>query len=587
MEILTKFLIFAVVFAFPNAYGSSSSSEEEVPEYECGNKFYKYYMDKEPAEYGLYAGKTTTGKDAYVGLGSWQQMTLNTGPLTLNPPGILLSNNGGVGDFVNTTGAVWYLYRRRSHWYEWVNTTDASTQVKYAVDFGSGSIGSPHYFGRIKKNNTVFIGIVSLYLGKMYYVNEYNKLASADNGFKVLTCRAWNYEKPITPPQVPRNPNAPPNVDIGCIHNWQPYNNDNAPAKNGISAGDFDCNNTAYVGKGNPNGPWRPGRIQTVGASGLYTVQKGAEFYVQNGSYYLVDNPNYTYKWKQFDGKLPDNAVNVRNNVGNLYFAVTRIKTDGRVRIGKFMGLEAEFPTLDGTSTKFYNDYEVLTCDPHPKYQCGQKWKKYNNDNAPSTDGFKAGTTYTNVDAYIGRGTAACVNGCDYKVGRIQISPSSAAGLYYLDELLYTEIFDNTTAEYLVKNVNDTYVWKASGNGVKVSNAIELHPDGHQPSYIGMTNIDHSTYIGKVVPGVGMYYIDADGKGHVASSYDVLTCFSSDPSNGVPNQSLFEDWHVVDKCSARQRWAEDVKKCVCKDEFKDVFAAKNSQWNEETCSYVN
>jgi hypothetical protein len=150
-------------------------------------------MDFEPAEYGLFAGHTATGKHAYIGLGSWNAMSLNTGPLTLNPPGILLPDNGGVGTFVNTTGAIWYLRRGRHNWYDWKCSENAET-VKFAIDFGTNSSGTPFYFGRIKKNGTVVIGIIPLYMGKMFYVDEHGKMVGTDKGYQVLTCRAWYRE---------------------------------------------------------------------------------------------------------------------------------------------------------------------------------------------------------------------------------------------------------------------------------------------------------------------------------------------------------------------------------------------------------
>jgi hypothetical protein len=134
-------------------------------------------------------------------------------------------------------------------------------------------------------------------------------------------------------------------------------------------AGEYNYGNTAYVGKIGPNGFWRPGRIQAGLDAGIYTVEKGSEKYFQSNSFYLANNPSYTYRWVSMSGTLPTNAVKVRNPVGSMAFAVTRLKIDGLTRIGMFMGKEAYFPTANG-GTAFYNFYEVLTCSPIPRYTC-------------------------------------------------------------------------------------------------------------------------------------------------------------------------------------------------------------------------
>jgi hypothetical protein len=124
--------------------------------------------------------------------------------------------------------------------------------------------------------------------------------------------------------------------------------------------------NTAYVGKIGPNGFWRPGRIQTTTAAGIYAIEKGTETLFQNNSFYLANNPSYTYSWVSFSGALPTNAVKVRNPVGSMAFAVTRLpRIYNETRIGMFMGKEAYFPNANGIAG-FYNTYEVLTCNPVP-----------------------------------------------------------------------------------------------------------------------------------------------------------------------------------------------------------------------------
>jgi hypothetical protein len=205
----------------------------------------------------------------------------------------------------------------------------------------------------------------------------------------------------------------------------------------------------------------------------------------------------------------------------------------------------------------------------------GQEWKKYNLDNATSTDGFPVRTSY------IGRGTTKCINGCDYEVGRIQTDP----GVFYLDELSETEKFDNTTVEYLVKNPNYTYRWVPSRSGVKVENALELHKEGHYPFYIGKIRVNEDMFIGKVKPGEGIFFVGPNGKQVTISSYSVLTCTSSDASNGVYEEKSDEDWFSTFGCPVRKSWSFKQWRCVCNDEFKHIFVTSGAKWDEATCSY--
>ncbi|KAG5683382.1 hypothetical protein PVAND_012667 [Polypedilum vanderplanki] len=495
----------------------------------CVIDYAVFNFDAEPDTFGLSAGEYEPGKNAYIGIGSWNHMTLNAGRVQTSPPGILLPTNGD-SSTLSTSGEAWYIKKKMNHVYNWVASQNAES-VQYAVDFGSKTSGTPFYIARVNNNGSVSIGIIALYMGGVYYVNNNGKLKFAQSGYEVLTCFTSTTETSLPLPQI--QVVSGPNVDVGCINNWVPYNNDKEPETKGVSAGEYDCGNNAYVGKANTSdgGPFRPGRIQTTGQAGLYLLHKAKETYIQSGSYYLADNPSYTYKWVNYEGSIPSNAVNVRSGIGALYFPVTRVQISGKVKVGYQLGDQADFPTDTGNA--FLDYYEVLTCDPIPRYKCAApQFKKYNLDDAPSNDGFSAGKL-NGVTAYIGRGSRKCINGCGYNIGRIQTSPSSAAGVYYTDDLSSTEIFDNVTAEYLVRNVNNTYIWKPSSDGVKVKNAIEFSQTGSHPYYIGIAVIDHNVFIGKVRPGKGLFFIDIDGVKRVADTYAVLTCFSSDSSNGL------------------------------------------------------
>ncbi|KAG5674695.1 hypothetical protein PVAND_004647 [Polypedilum vanderplanki] len=139
-----------------------------------------------------------------------------------------------------------------------------------------------------------------------------------------------------------------------------------------------------------------------------------------------------------------------------------------------------------------------------------------------------------------------------------------------------------------MKNPNYYYKWQPSRNGIKVANALELHKEGHRPFYIGMTRINDNAVVDKVRPGEGLFFIDPiSGKQQSTSSYNVLTCTSTDSSNGAYQEKSDIDWFSSFGCPVRKQWSFTKWRCACRDEFKDVFVFNGAKWSEETCSYVN
>jgi hypothetical protein len=216
----------------------------------------------------------------------------------------------------------------------------------------------------------------------------------------------------------------------------------------------------------------------------------------------------------------------------------------------------------------------------------GQQWKAFTADEL-TANGFSVGSSSNGVESFIGRGTRKCINGCDFGLGSAQVA--ATAGVYYLDDLMSTGVFDNSSsAEYLVKNVNYTYKWVASRSGVKVQNALELHREGHRPFYIGTTKINDDVFVGKVRPGEGLFFVDpVTGGLKSTSSYNVLTCTQPDASLGLYQETSNEDWFGSFGCPVRKSWSFTQWRCVCKDEFRGIFAAAGAQWSEVSCSYVN
>jgi hypothetical protein len=120
------------------------------------------------------------------------------------------------------------------------------------------------------------------------------------------------------------------------------------------------------VGKGQIGALSYPGRIQTVGETGFSVSIGGAEVYIQNGSYYLADNPNYTYYWVNYAGHTPANSVFARSTLIPYPLAAGKAKINGHMEIGFVSD-----PVMELTGVLVRN-FEVLVCDPWPKYQCGK-----------------------------------------------------------------------------------------------------------------------------------------------------------------------------------------------------------------------
>jgi hypothetical protein len=123
-----------------------------------------------------------------LGLTYWQSVSLNVGRIQLSPAGILVADNGGVGNFVTDPGQVYYLRRKPTHQFTWVSSQHGDA-VNFAVDFGTESSGTAQYFARMVTNSTVFVGIVPLYMGVMYYLDGNRELAEATTGYEVLVCK--------------------------------------------------------------------------------------------------------------------------------------------------------------------------------------------------------------------------------------------------------------------------------------------------------------------------------------------------------------------------------------------------------------
>ncbi|KAG5667232.1 hypothetical protein PVAND_015222 [Polypedilum vanderplanki] len=196
-------------------FNSVAHYSEESVFYPCENKYYRYYLDEEPAEYGLSAGYYATNETIYVGLSNWHYAALISVGIHLNPPGVWVPNVGGPGAFLNDSNQIWYLERSYRHKYKWVDSKNVET-VPFGVGYNAKQQGIPPYIGRIRINNFTRIGIVAPAMGAFYYVDEFGFTKLTKSGYQVLTCKTLKNETKIPLPGIPEPPPTPPSSIQSC-----------------------------------------------------------------------------------------------------------------------------------------------------------------------------------------------------------------------------------------------------------------------------------------------------------------------------------------------------------------------------------
>ena len=146
-------------------------------------------------------------------------------------------------------------------------------------------------------------------------------------------------------------------------------------------------------------------------------------------------------------------------------------------------------------------------------------WKAYNNDQAPSVDGYKIGKHPNGNDVYIGKGTYSGQTG----PGRIQLSPS--IGFYYSHSGY--ERYITTGVQYLVVGSTCNCSWVQNSGGKPVPNAVAIQ-DASVDNFvfwIGRGTLPGGVTIGKIVNSMSsIWYCDAAGNDIYETFYEVLAC---------------------------------------------------------------
>jgi hypothetical protein len=162
---------------------------------------------------------------------------------------------------------------------------------------------------------------------------------------------------------------------LNQVHEWREYNNDDEPARKGISAGLWDVDNQAYVGKIFDGVVFSAARIQINNpGSGTYGSLGRKYAHFPKGGYYLVNNPNYHYYWVDtflFPWDLK-NAVKIPVTSTSISaLIVARIQINGQVFINRANPLGFPY-TPEGGMLTYVKNYQTLVCDPRPANKCSK-----------------------------------------------------------------------------------------------------------------------------------------------------------------------------------------------------------------------
>lgn len=85
---------------------------------------------------------------------------------------------------------------------------------------------------------------------------------------------------------------------------------------------------------------------------------------------------------------------------------------------------------------------------------------------------------------------------------------------------------NSTEIEYLAKTHTQTFAWMKSSSGISVKNAILISDINEWPFYIGKVKVSGKFYVGKVLPSIGLKFVDRFGNEKYTKVYEVLVCDS-------------------------------------------------------------
>lgn len=148
---------------------------------------------------------------------------------------------------------------------------------------------------------------------------------------------------------------------------WKPYNYDDQPAHDGISAGINEDGDESYVGLATYKGVTTPCELIISGPhSGIYTYFDYSNyielFFQHTAGFYYAKEKDCVYKWKSSsEGSYVPNVIRFYSSIGTFY--VGRILEGKSYHAGQVDISSKIFYYKSGGGVKRSSNYEVLVCD--------------------------------------------------------------------------------------------------------------------------------------------------------------------------------------------------------------------------------
>ncbi|KAL7015048.1 hypothetical protein ACKWTF_016260 [Chironomus riparius] len=426
-----------------------------------------FYDPHAPEKDGLLLGNYIDGSPIYVGRGSSTYFRKYTFPARVyinesnSKSGIYVVSYPN--EFCDTSGTAEYLVTNPDYDYKWIASSEGQMEMN-AVGWANSRINISVARINLTRNDGTEIsqiGASVVSLGTIYYDPVKDVIGTMGlRSYEALICvpKSVKYESDF------------------CAFEWKlydPLNNPNAPATDGILIGNYYDNTPIYLGRGNDIceaiSPARVNIVNDTQSPGVYTSCDGIELVdTSMSAEYLVKNPDYTYFWvKASSNDKILNAVKWRFLADTL--AVSRIKiynkkTKSRfVTIGKtFVGVGTWYynPLTNYTDSVGMQDVEILLCSPNnstkpieaPIKGCVHEWKRfsYRSKNISQLeDGIIAGSYVDGSPFYVGAGFQ--LNTSDIVPARVIAANSSKPGVYVCVNG-YEYIDRKSSAQYLVYN---------------------------------------------------------------------------------------------------------------------------------------
>ncbi|KAG5667109.1 hypothetical protein PVAND_015108 [Polypedilum vanderplanki] len=320
--------------------------------------------------------------------------------------------------------------------------------------------------------------------------------------------------------------------DIPCGF-WITYSMDSAPSINGLAVGTSWQGTTSYLGRGWYAGQYIPGRIDiTPGKQALY-VTLLAEVKITSDIEYFVVPSNCNCSFLSPDVAATKNGVVINPdpvysfatglvNLSNGQVAISKVETVSKLwQWWSSSGGESSGPSTQILVCSSTNSAVVKPTITYASKACAG-WTMYTGDYSPTINGWSAGLSRVNTQAYIGR---AYENGY-FAPGRVDVTPGSAGVYVSYYTATNSEQYITGPAEYLVITDNCVCSWISattaaySRPGLIKTTDISVHwltgLVNISSTQVSVSPVAYSTFV--------QYYTDLSNTGRTNTASVLLVC---------------------------------------------------------------